>query len=422
MAKADITIYLEANGKFSNVQKYQLTSPVSNDPVDFIGSHRFVLPENSVQLVIQIVDSYDNTNIFEYKKNIDFQPRNKGIDQSEIQLLASASPSNEVNDLTKHGFAFEPLPYNFSNKDSTLIFFNEIYKTDQFMDNSFVVGYKINLGYFEELGQKIKQGYKKYQVGPTVPVLISMDVTDIISGNYSLVIEVMNRNKEVLSSQYINFQRSNPVGDYQIVGSYNAEFSNSFVHGLPKNKLDYYLKALKPVAPYHLTGILANAISNPEIEPKQYFIFKYWTDLYGKNSEVAFEQYMKVADAVHEEFFTGFGFGFESDRGYTYLKYGRPDDVLTVEDEPSAPPYEIWRYDKIEQNGQSNVKFLFYNPSIATNDFDLLHSTCRLEKQNPAWEVELYKSAYSEDNRNNINATTVQPGINRNARRYFEEF
>ena len=76
---------------------------------------------------------------------------------------------------------------------------------------------------------------------------------------------------------------------------------------------------------------------------------------------------MKVAEKVDLYFKSGFGYGFETDRGYTYLKYGPPADIVTVEDEPSAPPYEIWVYYDFPMTSQSNVKFLFYNPIIVSS-------------------------------------------------------
>jgi hypothetical protein len=66
------------------------------------------------------------------------------------------------------------------------------------------------------------------------------------------------------------------------------------------------------------------------------------------------------------------------------------------------------------------VKFLFYNPSLGHNDYKLLHSTCRGELNNPAWEVELYSKSPNERIGNTIDARNVQDNFNRNARRYFE--
>ena len=80
------------------------------------------------------------------------------------------------------------------------------------------------------------------------------------------------------------------------------------------------------------------------------------------------------------------------------MKYGQPNDIVTVEDEPHARPT---RYGSMmtSLHGQRNVKFLFYNPNLTPNDFVLLHSTARTERQNPRWEIELYEKAGASDQR-----------------------
>ena len=79
-------------------------------------------------------------------------------------------------------------------------------------------------------------------------------------------------------------------------------------------------------------------------------------------------------------------------------------------------------YEGLEIYGQTNVKFLFYNPSKASNDFLLLHSNCFGEVQNPRWEIELYKSVSATQAIGNdpLNSTQVEDNFGRNARRYFE--
>mgnify|MGYP000642777058 CR=1 FL=1 len=52
------------------------------------------------------------------------------------------------------------------------------------------------------------------------------------------------------------------------------------------------------------------------------------------------------------------------------MKYGEPNDIITQMSDPNAPPYEIWEYYELE--GQQNVKFIFYNPSLAVNSMVLI--------------------------------------------------
>ena len=131
---------------------------------------------------------------------------------------------------------------------------------------------------------------------------------------------------------------------------------------------------------------------------------------------------MQLAAAVDKEYHSAFGYGFETDRGHILLKYGFPDDKIAVKDEPSAPPYEIWFYHDFPATNQSDVRFLFYNPSLAGGDYTLLHSTATGEVHNARWQMILYSDAITEPEAGDfINARDVRDNINRRAVEYFHD-
>jgi len=83
----------------------------------------------------------------------------------------------------------------------------------------------------------------------------------------------------------------------------------------------------------------------------------------------------------------------------------------------------MWSYNKIDQTGQADVKFIFYNPTLSPNNYELLHSTARGEPNNPRWEVILYQDVpEGRQGPNHFDATRMQDGINRNARRRLDDF
>ena len=71
------------------------------------------------------------------------------------------------------------------------------------------------------------------------------------------------------------------------------------------------------------------------------------------------------------------------------MKYGAPDQFIDRPNEPSAYPYQIWHYYRIGQ--RSNVRYVFYNPDLVTNDYPLLHSDMQGEIQNYRWQNDLHK-------------------------------
>lgn len=88
---------------------------------------------------------------------------------------------------------------------------------------------------------------------------------------------------------------------------------------------------------------------------------------------------------VVKEFSTSIRKGYNTDRGRVYLQYGPPDNRTQMPHEPSAYPYEIWQYYKVK--GQSNRRFIFYNPDLVTNDFKLIHSDALGEIMNDQWQL-----------------------------------
>jgi len=157
---------------------------------------------------------------------------------------------------------------------------------------------------------------------------------------------------------------------------------------------------MAPITTADNSVALDNIINKKNDKEARYYLWRYWYDKNKVYPEKEFEEYMKYARAVDKTFRSHVGYGFQTDRGIIYLKYGKPSQVITQESEPTAPPYEIWYYDIIEQDNQRNIKFIFYIPSLASNDFELLHSNCRGEKNNPTWFYKLYSKRIGLNQKN----------------------
>jgi hypothetical protein len=78
-----------------------------------------------------------------------------------------------------------------------------------------------------------------------------------------------------------------------------------------------------------------------------------------------------------------------------------------VNSDPSSYPYEIWQYYSLVNksqlltdpgNRQSNKRFVFYNPDLATNRYSLVHSDARGELQNNRWQMLLNKRTVPSSN------------------------
>lgn len=421
-SKVEVVTIFKQTGNIVKFDKYILESPVSTRVINFYDLKRYGLTNGAYDLEVTVrdINSPANARVFKTQLVIDFA--DSGLMQSDISLLAAFHEDNSDNPAVKNGYYLEALPFNFCHKNiSILSFYNEIYNADQAIGDDFLVRYTIDKVEGNGDTETIMIGNKKRSPKPINVLLLSMDISKLPSGNYNLSVEIRNRIGELLSHKTIFFQRSNPYLDLEIAK--NAPLDDEFVAKLDAEKLRYSLKAIAPIAREADVELINILISNRDsLDAQRRYLFTFWTAYSPNEPEAAFMRYMEVASAVDKLYKSGFGYGFETDRGVIFMKYGKPDDILTVENDPSAPPYEMWLYNDFPKTMQTRVKFLFYNPSLAPGNFQLLHSTAIGEWNNPQWEIELYRDAPNEIQGDDfISGTKMQDGYNRHARRLFED-
>ncbi|GJM34864.1 MAG: hypothetical protein DHS20C18_38650 [Saprospiraceae bacterium] len=422
-AGIEVLLLFKQGEKVIKVDKYILNSPVTKKWIDFVDLKRYALPEGTYELVVNIRDIRNDENIREYKTELKVKFPEEQVALSDIQLLASYSKAKEENIFVKNGIMMEPLPYNFYGRNtSNISFYSEVYNTDKVLGEDFLVSYSIRKAGKED-EPVIMISHKRQQAAPIVPVLLQMDISRLPSGNYNLVVEVQDRSKGLLSHKKIYFQRSNPYLEIESLELDSTQLQEEFVAKLSHDQLEYSLRALTPIIPTRDMETVNLMLRNDKVEAQRNYLFSYWARRSPTAPEFAYKKYMEVAAAVDKTFRSGFRYGFETDRGFTYLKYGQPSDIQSSETDPTAPPYEIWSYNSVEKTGQNNARFVFYNPSLAAGDFVLLHSDVIGERNNPNWARDLYRDAPNDiEGGNYFDGTEVQDNFNRNAGRLFRDY
>lgn len=425
-ASAEITILILAGEEVVNYQKYALLSPVTAEPQSLLDARRLALPEGDYTLEITANDlnKPDNRRAYKTPVSVKIGP---GIHLSETQFLRGFYPDTTRSPFWKNGYFMEPLPFDFYDRFATrLAFYNEIYFADQTLPKgaSYLVRYFVELEKGNNERSLISMGNQRKKAGEIDALLIQMDISRLESGNYRLTVELRDEDNNLLALRSKPFQRSNPflrISDEDIT---EESLSVQFVQKIDEKDLVFTMRALTSTV-FGSDLDMAFAILQ-EKDPKamRFYIFRHFAREEPSNPERAWKDFIQLAKAVDDKFHSGFRYGFETDRGRTFLRYGKPDDLIRVEDDPGAPPYEIWVYYNFPKTKQKNVKFLFYNPTLAGEDFIVLHSTARGEVSNPRWEIELYRrSAGEQYEGNNYNdATRMRRNFNRQARVYFEDF
>ncbi|MFN0037640.1 MAG: GWxTD domain-containing protein [Saprospiraceae bacterium] len=425
-AGAEILIMVKKGGEVVAFKKYNLQSPLVDAPQSLIDVKRLPVPEGDYELevLVQDLNAAENKDSFRSPLSVRFPDK---LHLSELQLLRSFKRDDIESPFTKNGYYLEPLPFNFYERGATrLAFYGEIYRADKSVaaDADYLVRYFIEQE--KGNGQKnlISTGSQRKKPTDIDALLVQMDISKLESGNYTLTVEARNAANDLLATRSLVFQRSNPflhINESEIT---DESLAQQFTQNLDEKQLKYALAALSPIVLGDDAEMLNNVNRDNDLKNKRFFIFRHFVREDPNNPEAAYKKYMELAHAVHGKFKSGFRYGFETDRGRTFLRFGGPDDIVQIEDEPGASPYEIWVYYNFPKTNQSNVKFLFYNPSLAGADYITLHSTARGEIQDPKWERKLYNRNVTEyvDGDNYNDATGVERNWGRRAKEYFADF
>jgi len=390
-SKIQVLLLFKQDGKIITFEKYTLSSPSIKDSLsprpNYLDVQRIPIKRGIYNLEITISDLYDSTNVFNYKNIITIDNSNKEIQFSDIEIIDYYKTSSEENILSKNGLDLYPYVSSFFSKpQDTLMFYAELYNRTKPED--FILQY-----YIEDLSnhQILPSFFRTQRItSKTVkPILSSFNITPLPTGNYNLVLKLKNKeNKEVCKKDFF-FQRYNS----QIKGTSDTLYLESVGLAELKNITDIeimrdHIKSLIPILNQRELYKANNVLKNEDIDLLKNFFNSYWKSV-SQNPEQAWRIYKENVQLVNRSYSSQIKKGYETDRGRVYLKYGTPSGITTSNHEPSSYPYEIWQY--FEVNGETNRHFIFYNPDIAGEDYQLLHSDVRGELSNPYWQKDLTK-------------------------------
>ncbi len=386
---------------------------------DLLLVRRYVLPTGDYTIEVEGKDVHTESGSVKIQQKLSMEPRDSRVFVSDIEILSKLEKADHSSDLTRGDWYMEPLPYGIlTASDSILNVYFETY-SDMMLSGDYFIRYQIFDANGSESQKPLLVKYEKLQPKSIESHVFSQPVQGLRSGDYIFIVTIIDKAKNIIKDRQVRFIKENPKADLQWMENMEVDGSK-FLDESNEDELIFDLKSLVPIIDNQQINTLHEVIKSGSIQAKRNYLYAYWK----KQSmpENAYRDYRQVALAVNKQFQTNAGLGIQSDRGYIFLKYGKPTNVITVDTEVDAPPYEIWYYYYLSTTKQTNVRFLFYNPSLVHNDFQLLHSTCLTERKNEDWEKILYK--HSPENYNPVQGKEngVNVNFNRNARRYFEEY
>jgi len=412
----EVTFIFRQQDEIKDFDKYQLFSPEIEDTsaidFSFIDQQRYFISAGEYEMEIIISDLNTDKKPFSAIQPVTILFDNSKLCFSGIQLVKSFSPSTEQNILTKGSFDLIPLIYNFFPESANnLTYYTEIYNSEKILGTGekFLV---VSMIKSFETGTALKEfvSYKKFDTRVVVPVLNEYDISRLPSGNYRLVIEVRNKQNDMVADNEIFFQRSNPNIQFNLADLASIDVNSIFSSRISNNDtLQIFINCLEPIATELEKTFIYKQSETADLKTKQQFFYNFWASRDPVNPENAWREYYGQVLIVNNVYKTQISKGYESDRGRVYLKYGAPNISSESYNEPSSYPYEIWHYYELGE-GQRNKKFVFYSLDMTTNDFKLLHSDAIGEISNYKWEIFLNSRWYDPYSVDAENAPNVYGG------------
>ncbi len=410
-ASLEIIMLFKQHDSIVDYAKYALNSPAIQDTstIDFgfIDQQRFSLPAGSYQYELIISDmNNEDEPPFQTVEEIQLGFPDDAVSFSGIQLIESYEKTDKVGMLTKNGYNLVPLVYAYYPESMNVMsFYSEIYHANKVLGNDA----KFLLNYFIESfeSRKTIEGFlfrKRMDARPVNVVFNAIDISELPSGNYRLVMEVRDRENQQVAQNSVFFRRSNPGKEFKMNDLASVNISNTFVSKMAEaDSLKEYLLCLEPLSSEVERDYVFNLVEQGDVDLMKKYFYNFWVSRNYAAPEDAWQQYYYEVQKVNAAFKTPNKKGYATDRGRVYLKYGPPNQIMESYNEPGAYPYEIWQYYTLEN--QRNKRFVFYTRDMVTNDFVLIHSDAFGELSNYRWQLDIYRRTWDP---NSIDETAPQ--------------
>ncbi|MBR1766636.1 MAG: GWxTD domain-containing protein [Bacteroidales bacterium] len=426
-ATVEVSIIVQQGDSICFFKKYDLNSPSvgSLDELDFnfIDLQRFPLKNGIYDLRLSLRDKGTEDAPAEVEEKLAIYYDNTHPALSSLQMMSAATPTQHENLFSRGGYDMEPYVSDFFPEQvEQLNFYYEIYNIDRelgrkpFLATAYIEQQETGTRYDVAISR-----LRKYSAA-MVPVYASLDIKDLPSGNFNLVVELRNSENQLMLYKKLPFFRSNPgVKDLEM-----SDFANTFAGVYnDEGQLNVYLDALYPLASKYERQVVDDLIHRQGLEEKQAFLYRFWHERYPLNAETEWLKYKERIDYVQVRFSYPHTPGIHTDCGRVYLKYGPPDfvrdeknfvsthapsglhqestDITTRapdEEERGSGhiyylPYQLWRYNKLPNDDPDRV-FLFWDEQ-RSGYYKLLTSSARGEVRESGWERRLCRGQLPEN-------------------------
>ena len=310
-ATVEISTIIKHEGAVAAYSKIALNSPVVSDTAAldgaFIDQQRFSLPNGEYEMEISVKDVNNPKGLAATEKStvvIDFPKNMPAV--SDILLYDSYAKAAKPSACTKSGLDFVPRIIGFYGaKDTKLNFYTELYNS-----NSLYTEGKYLVSYFIESCESTSKmsGFsfsKRYDVAEANVLMTSIDISELPTGNYYLVVEMRDRSNTLVASNSARFQKSNPGVGYDIADLNSVYIGNTFASAITNiDTLSQYIKYLDPVCSEAERNYIPTMLREGNLKTMQQFLYNFWSERTPMNPAEGWNDYLAAVKSVNASYTT----------------------------------------------------------------------------------------------------------------------
>lgn len=364
----------------------------------FVNLQRFTLPEGDYDYLLTIFDRHralqPNEKAFSSSGSLKMHFPKDSVAFSDIEIVDDYFPSSGQDLATRGGYTILPKVVNFFGREDTSIkIFSEVYFPKALNGQPYLLTASVLDGKNRKTLEPLVNR-KKIEAREAIQIIQEFPLASLSAGQYIISLTVINPANQVVASQELFFIKSGITPKKnQFTPTGILSFAADFNH---LDSLKNLISCLSPISSVQEKKYAKTLLKEGTLENCKRYFSDFWVKEDSLRPEDAWLAYKVQMDFTNREFSTKIQQGCESDRGRVHLQYGAPNIRSEVRDEPSAFPYEIWHYYRI--NRQTDKKFVFYNPDLSTNDYVLLHSDVIGELYNQQWQISLNRRIMPTNN------------------------
>jgi len=397
-ARVEVLTLIEQEGRIKTYAKSVVRGPIQSgsetpdsSSTDLVHQEFFDLQPGSYDLNMEFRDlNSADTTVRRHLVPLVVGTLGSGVVISEI-LLAERIESALEGEIGKFGYRVVPLLSDYYPVSlSSIDFYAEVYGTEDFFgkDSLYLLTYQL-----ENYEKRTVQGSYKKNIRATArsvePLLAQFDIANLPSGNYVLAIEVRDRKGELVARQEQMLRRNNTMKvTYDPENLERVDVTGTFAGAMTdRDTLAEHIRSMRAIADPLERKIIDDRWKDRELDLMRRFFYSFWANR-SSDPEAAWSAYHLEVQKVNRLFGCRVLKGYESDRGIVFLKYGPPNSMMDRLNEMDSYPYTIWHYYRAARF--SDKRFVFYQPNLASDCFELLHSEVPGELQNPRWNQMLH--------------------------------